>query len=188
MKSILMIGLACLLLSMPGRAFDLYGAQIGMSLSEVQDTLPKDWRLKELVDTMGGYTVEDRRTGKAPDARLYWFCKEFDQLAAVDNILSFNKHFAPLTKRYISELGKPTNVSVTHDELFPNELERVSLEWTQGQETLSVSASILKNPKRGHEMPYAVIKLQGLSKCHSEYWERKDRSSAKQSPFGKNAG
>lgn len=183
----MLAGLFCLLLPIYGGAFELYGVRVGMSLEEVKETLPKEWRIKQSVKGMGAYTVEDRRTGRAPDLRIYWICTDFDQLAAVENQLSFNENFAQLSKRYIAEFGKPTDVTVKPDQLSPDEFERVSLEWTQGQETLSISASIVKKPRRRHEMPTAVISLRGLSKCHTEYWERKDRPSIIERPFRINA-
>ena len=188
MKSKIMIALVCLSLPICGRAFELYGVRVGMSLEEVKSTLPKTWRIKQLVKGAGAYVVDDRRTGKAPDLRIYWFCTDYDQLAAVENQLSFNENFAQISKQYIAEFGKPTDVTVKPDQISPDEFEKVSLEWTQGQETLSISASIVKKPKRRHEMPTAVIALQGLSKCHSEYWERKDRPARIQSPFRTNEG
>ena len=188
MRSKIMIGLICLSLPICGRAFELYGVRVGMSLEEVKSTLPKKWRIKQLLKGVGAYVVDDRRTGKVPDLRIYWFCTDYDQLAAVENQLSFNENFAQISKRYIAEFGKPTDVTVKPDLLSPDEFEKVSLEWTQGQETLSISASIVKKPKRGHEMPTAVIALQGLSKCHSEYWERKDRPAIMQNPFRLHAG
>ena len=188
MKSSLMIGMACLLLPICGPAFELYDVHVGMSFNEVKETLPKGWVLKELGKGFGMYSVVDRRTGQTPDQRIYWFCSNYDQLAAVDNLLPFNTHFAQLSRKYIGEYGKPTNVSVTVDELIPYEKERVSLEWAQGQETLSISASIPKKAKRGHEVPITVIALKGLTKCHAEYWDRKDRPSTGPSPFRSNAG
>ena len=188
MRSKIVIGLVCLLLPMCGRTFELYGVRVGMSLEEVKGTIPKEWRIKQLLKGVGAYTVEDRRTGKVPDLRIYWFCTDYDQLAAVENQLSFNRNFAQISKRYIAEFGKPTDVTVKSDQLSPDEYEKVSLEWTQGQETLSISALTMKKPKRGHEMPTAVISLKGLSKCHSEYWERKDRPAKMQSPFRINSG
>ena len=188
MKWTLMVGMFCLMLPICGPAFELYDVHVGMSRDEVQATIPKQWMMKELGEGFGMYSVVDRRTGKTSDPRIYWFCRDYDQLAAVDNLLPFNKHFVPLSRKYIAEYGKPTNVSVTVDETILDEKERISLEWTQGQETLSISASIPKDSKRGREVPIAVIALKGLTKCHADYWERKDRPSTRQSPFRSNSG
>ena len=45
MKSKIMITLVCLSLPICGRAFELYGVRVGMSLEEVKGTIPKEWRI-----------------------------------------------------------------------------------------------------------------------------------------------